>query len=75
MAKHLFDPDLLDRLEGLNQRHALLTRRIEELHDEAATYDRPPDPTRLASFEALRRKIKNEVTQILKEVLDGLEKK
>ena len=74
MAKHLFDPDLLDRLEGLNERYALLTRRNEELHDEAAAYDRPPDPTQLASFETLRHKVKNEVEEIVREVLGSLEK-
>ena len=74
MAKHLFDPDLLDRLEGLNERYALLTRRLEALHDEASSFDQPPNANQLANFEIAQRKIKNEVGEILKEVLDSLDK-
>lgn len=37
----LFDTGLLDELEGLSERYALLSQRIEALLDEAAAYDRP----------------------------------
>jgi len=38
----LFAPEVLDRLEGLNERYAALARQLELLFDEAATYDQTP---------------------------------
>ena len=73
MKPHLFASDLLDQLEGLNERYALLTRQIEALQDEAAVYDRPPDVNKLATFEVLRQKVKAEVGTLLRIALDGLE--
>lgn len=73
MKPQLFDADLLDLLEGLNERYALLTRRVEALQDEAAAFDRPPDPGKLAHFEALRRKVKAEVVKLLHDLLDELD--
>ena len=73
MKPHLIDPELFDRLEGLNSRYALLTRQIDTLQDEAAVYDQPPDPNKLASFEALRRKVKADVLEILEGMLRELE--
>ena len=72
MKPHLIDPELFDRLEGLNSRYALLTRQIDTLQDEAAVYDRPPDPSKLANFEALRRKVKAEVVALLEDALREL---
>ncbi|CAN5843165.1 hypothetical protein BH24DEI2_BH24DEI2_25000 [soil metagenome] len=66
---HLFDSELLDRLEGLNERYALLTRQIETLQDEAAVYDQPPDPGKRATFEALQQKVKAEVVGLLEGVV------
>ena len=71
MKPHLIDPKLFDRLEGLNSRYALLTRRVEALRDAAAAFDQPPDPE-LANFEALQRKIKAEVVRLLESVLREL---
>ena len=71
MKPHLIDPELFDRLEGLNERYALLTRRVETLQDEAAAYDQPPDPE-LANFEALQSKVKVEVVGLLESVLREL---
>ena len=73
MKPHLFNPELLDLLEGLNERYALLTRQIDSLQDEAAVYDRPPDPNKLATFEALQRKVKAEVVAILEGMLRELD--
>lgn len=72
MAKQLFDPEVLDRLEGLNARYGLLTRRIEALQDEAASFDRPPDLGQLNHFESLRRKVKSEAAELLQTVLNDL---
>ena len=72
MKPHLIDSELFDRLEGLNSRYALLTRQLETLQDEAAVYDRPPDPSKVANFEALRRKVKAEVRAILESMLREL---
>ena len=71
-SKRLFDPDTLDQLEGLNERYALLTRRAEALQDDAASFDRPPDLTQLNTFEALRRKVKQEAADLLKGLLEDL---
>ena len=72
MKPYLFDAAILDQLEGLNERYALLSRRIEALQDEAAAYDRPADANQLATFEALQQKVKAEVVAILKGVLSEL---
>lgn len=72
MARRLFNPEVLDRLEGLNARYGLLTRQIEALQDEAATFDRPPDLGQLNHFEALRRKVKSEAAELLRAILEGL---
>ena len=69
VAKQLFDPEVLDRLEGLNARYSLLTRRIETLQDEAASFDRPPDLGQLNQFETLRRKLKTEAAELLQAIL------
>ena len=69
MAKQLFNPEVLDRLEGLNARYGLLTRRIEALQDEAASFDRPPDLGQLNQFETLRRKLKLEAVELLQGIL------
>ena len=58
MKPHLIVSELSDRLEGLDSRFALLTRQIDTLKDEVAIYDRPPDPSKLANSEILRRKVK-----------------
>ena len=43
-----------ERLEGLNERYRSLSRRIEELHDEAAHYDIELDRERLRTLAAAR---------------------
>lgn len=55
-SHRLFSPELLDQLEGLNERYALLGRRIEELQDNAAVYDQPLDREQLARLQSLRAK-------------------
>ena len=72
MKPHLIDPELFDRLEGLNSRFALLTRRVEVLRDAAANFDQPPNPE-LANLEALQRKVKAEVVALLESMLRDLE--
>jgi len=72
VTKGLFDPEVLDRLEGLNARYGLLTRRIEALQDEAASFDRPPDLGQLNGLESIRRKVKGEVAELLQAILSGL---
>lgn len=68
----LFDLNLLDRLEGLNARYTLLTKRLEELTDKAATYDREPDRTELQKYEALRQKVRAEALALAEELLKAL---
>ena len=72
MKPHLIDPELFDRLEGLNSRYALLTRRVEALRDAAANFDQPADPE-LANLEALQRKVKAEAVGFLKGMLRELD--
>ena len=69
----LFAPEILDRLEGLNERYTALARRLELLFDEAATYDTQPDPGTLSELRAARKRVKAEVAVLLQEVLAELE--
>lgn len=73
---NLFDPEALDRLEGLNERYRALSQRIAELEgriQEAATYDLPPDTEQLGTLVDARRRVKAEAAGLLREVLAGLE--
>ena len=70
MDAHLFNPEVLDRLEGLNERYRLLTNRIEELLDEAAHYDLEPDSEKLRQLETVRRRVKDEAVAVVRELLD-----
>ncbi len=72
MPNHLFDPALLDQLEGLNERYALLSRRLEQLQDQAASFDQRPDPGQVSILEAQRRKLKAEAIALLEELLGRL---
>ncbi|CAN5869319.1 hypothetical protein BH24DEI2_BH24DEI2_06710 [soil metagenome] len=69
----LFGSELLDTLEGLNERYLLLTRQIETLQDDAAIYDQPPDSGKLATFETLRHNVEAEVVGLLEDMLRKLE--
>ena len=72
MNSHLFDPEVLDRLEGLNERYRSLSMRIEELHDEAAHYDLELDRERLRNLEVSRQRVRKEAEALLREVLERL---
>ena len=71
--EQLFDPDVLDRLEGLNERYAALARQLELLFDEAATFDIQPDPGSLNELRTARSRVKAEAEALLREVLAELE--
>ena len=73
MDAHLFNPEVLDRLEGLNERYRLLTNRIEELLDEAAHYDLEPDAEKLRQLETVRRRVKDEAVTVVRELLKEIE--
>ena len=72
MDAHLFNPEVLDRLEGLNERYRLLTNRIEELLNEAAHYDLEPDSEKLRQLDAVRRRVKDEVVAVVRELLEKM---
>lgn len=72
----LFDPEVLDRLEDLNERYQVLGERIAELEgriNEAATYDLPPDTEALGALVDKQRRVRDEAAALLREVLAGLE--
>ena len=72
----LFDTEVLDRLEGLNERYRVLGERIAELEtriNEAASFDLPPDTAALGVLVDKQRQVRNEAAALLKEVLAGLE--
>ncbi len=72
----LFDPEVLDRLEGLNERHRVLGERIAELEgriQEAASFDLPPDTEQLGALIDARRRVKNETAALLRKMLAELE--
>ena len=55
---------MLDQLEGLNERYAKLSARIEELEariDAGVAFDLPPDTAQLGSLVDTRRRV--EVTK------------
>ena len=70
--KQLFAPEILDRLEELNERYTALARQLELLFDEAATYDIQPDPGTLSELRAARKRVKAEAAALLQEVLTEL---
>ena len=72
----LFDPEVLDRLEGLSERHRVLGERIAELEgriQEAASFDLPPDTEQLGALIDARRRVKNETAALLQKMLAELE--
>ena len=72
----LFDPEALDRLEGLNERYRVLGERIAELEgriNEAASFDLPPDTEALGALVDKQRRVKEEVAALLRELLTKLE--
>ena len=71
--KQLFAPEVLDRLEGLNERYISLARQLERLFDHAATYDIQPDPGTVSELRAARKRVKVEAAALLQEVLTELE--
>jgi hypothetical protein len=73
MARELFDAALLDRLEGLHARYGVLTRRLEQLQDQAAAFDKQPDPGEVANLEAARRQVREQVAEVLRGMLARLE--
>ena len=68
----LFDPALLDELEGLNQRYALLSRRIAELYDDAAAFDQPPDRQQVRKYQEIQSKVKEKAVSIIKQLEEAL---
>ena len=73
---NLFDPEVLDRLEGLNERYSVLGERIAELEgriNEAAAYDLPPDTEALGALVDKQRRVRDEAVALLREVLTGLD--
>ena len=71
--KQLFAPEVLDRLEGLNERYAALARQLELLFDEAATFDIQPDPGTLGELRTTQGRVKAEAEALLLEVVAELE--
>ena len=72
----LFDPEVLDRLEGLNERYRVLGERIAELEgriNESALYDLPPDTEALGALVDKQRRVRDEAAELLKEMLGGFE--
>lgn len=72
----LFDPEVLDLLEGLNERYRVLGERIVELEgriQEAANFDLPPDTEALGALVDKQRRVREEAAVLLREVLAGLE--
>ena len=72
----LFDPEVLDRLEGLNERHRVLGERNAELEgriQEAASFDLPPDTEQLGALIDARRRAKDETAALLRKMLAELE--
>ena len=72
--RQLFSPEVLDQLEGLNERYTSLARQLERLFDEAATFDTQPDPGTLSELRSARKRVKVEAAALLQEVLAELEK-
>lgn len=73
--RFLFDPAMLDQLEGLNERYAKLGARIEELEsriDASVAYDLPPDTEQLGSLVDARHRVVEEATALLEELLGEL---
>lgn len=75
MPIHLFDPALFDQLEGLNERYAVISRRLEQLQDQAASFDQYPEPGQTATLEALQQKVKAEAVAFLEAMLESLTKR
>ena len=72
----LFDPEVLDRLEGLNERYRVLGERIAELEgriQEAANFDLPPDTEALGTLVDARRRVKGEAVELLRDILNRLD--
>ena len=72
----LFDPEALDRLEGLNERYRVLGERIAELEgriNEAASFDLPPDTEALGALVDKQRRVKDETAALLRKMLGELE--
>lgn len=70
-----FDPAILDQLEGLNERHAKLSARIEGLEariDAGTAYDLPPDTEQLGTLVDARRRAENEAIALLETLLGEL---
>ena len=80
---NLFDPEALDRLEGLNERYRALSQRIAELEgriSDAATFDLPPDTEQLGALVNTRHRVKvtkfsegKEAAVLLRKLLSVLE--
>ena len=62
-------------MEGLNERYAKLSARIEELEariDEGAGFDLSPDTSQLGTLEDARRRVLEETVSLLETLLSKL---
>ena len=72
----LFDAEVLDRLEELNERYRVLGERIAELEgriNEAASFDLSPDTEALGALVDARCRVKEQAAKLLRELLEELE--